>query len=345
MTFSPPILSLLLAAAVASRLAAGDAVVTNLIPDPSFEAASATSPWRLSDSAAQLTTAQKRSGQQSLMLANDGKGVAGQAVHNAVQTGIPIAGLEPGREYVFTVQVKAENVTGVGGGGKPLVVLRWRDATGRKLAMEMYNWAPYGTYDFRPSILHLQAPEGAAQLDVGFRSWWDCLTGVTWWDDVSFHPRLVPGRGALIETLEAETAAVRAGGKVADNLAGFSGTGYFVPKDADAALEWNNVAGDGECVLAIRYSWEGAAKPLELSVNGASLGKRTPALTGRRGSYATENWPVRLAPGPNVVRLAIPTVGRDDKVRPMIDRLEVYRASSSARGHAESPPAPISANP
>lgn len=302
----------------------------NLVPDPSFEEPTATTAWKSADAASMLTTAHQRSGAQSLMLLNDGKGVKGTALHNVGQVGVPVAGVSPGREYVFTVFVKAENVTGVDAGGKPLVVLRWSDSSGRRLAQEMYDWAPYGSYDFQKRVLHLQAPAGASKIDIGFRSWWDCLTGATYWDDVGFAPRDVPGRGALLETHEAEAASAQAKGRVANVIPGFHGTGYFVPTASGAVLEWKDIAGDGQRVLAVRYSWEGAAKPLELLVNGASLGKKLPVCTGRRGSYATENWTARLSASRNTIRLVIQTQGMNEKISPMIDRLEVYAASPSA---------------
>jgi hypothetical protein len=320
-----------LAAAGACCLLARAALAQeNAVPDPSFEQPAATSPWKSADAASQLTTAHRHSGAQSLMLRNDGQGVKGTALHNVGQAGVPITSIAPGREYVFSVFVKAENVTGVDAGGKPLVVLRWRDAANRKLAQEMYDWAPYGSYDFQRRILHLQAPAGATQIDIGFRSWWDCLTGATYWDDVGFSPRVVSGRGALLETHEAEAAGTRERGKVANAIPGFHGAGYFVPTASGAALEWNDIAGDGQRVLAVRYSWEGAAKPLELLVNGASLGKKLPVCTGRRGSYATEHWTAALPARRNTVRLVIQTQGVNEKICPMIDRLEVYAATPSA---------------
>ncbi len=296
----------------------------NAIPDPSFEEPAATSRWSSADGASGLTTDRARSGRQSLWLRNHGQGVRGTALHYAGQAGVPVAGVSPGREYVFAVHVRAEDVSGVGAGGKPLVVLRWRDAAGKALGAELYDWAPYGTYDFQRRILHLQAPEGAARIDVGFRSWWDCLTGVTYWDDASLVPRTVPGRGGWLAAYEAEEAAGRSDVRVAREIDGFHGSGYLVPTADGAVIEWDQVAGGGPRVLAVRYSWEGAARALELFVGGASQGRRVPVCTGRRGSYATENWAVVLPPGRNAVRLMVRIQGAQEKICPLIDRLEVY---------------------
>jgi hypothetical protein len=134
----------------------------------------------------------------------------------------------------------------------------------------------------------------------------------------------------LLGTFEAEAAATQTGGKIAASIPGFSGAGYFVPAISGAVLEWNDITGGGDRVFAVRYSWEGSAKPLELFVDDASLGKKNPAWTGRRGSYATENWPARLAAGRHTVRLVTQIPGRAEKICPLIDRLEVYDADAAS---------------
>jgi hypothetical protein len=321
--------TLALTLAAASLAAASRASAQgNAIPDPSFEDPASSTRWVSSDSASRLTPLQKRTGAQSIMLLNDGTGVVGTSVHNVTQTNIPVAGVAPGQEYAFTAYVRAENVTGIGAGGKPLTVLRWRNASNQKIAEELYNWAPYGSYDFRPLTLHFQAPAGAAKIDVGFRSWWDCLTGRTYWDDASLVPRVIPGRGALLASYQAETADTRSGGLVASAFAGYTGTGYYEVTATAAALQWSNVAGGGDRVVAARYSWEGSAQPMELFVNGASQGKRTPALTGRLGSYATENWTVTLPAGGNTIRLSVQKSASGGQ--PLIDRLEVYGTTTGS---------------
>lgn len=196
------------ALAICAVLALSGGAAENSVFDPSFEAPAATSPWRPSDGSSRLTTEHRHTGAQSLRLDHAGKGEAERSIHQAVQTAIPVAGVSPEKEYVFRVHVKAARVTGVGGGGKPLVVLRWRDSAGKKLAGELYDWAPYGTYDFQARTLHFQAPAGAAAIDVGFRSWWDCLTGTTWWDITTAGPaeKICP----LIDRLEIYAAATSA---------------------------------------------------------------------------------------------------------------------------------------
>jgi hypothetical protein len=58
-----------------------------------------------------------------------------------------------------------------------------------------------------------------------------------------------------------------------------------------------------------------------------SQGSKQPNVTGRRGSWATENWNVNLPSGNNTVRLVIGKSSlTGEKIRPQIDRLEVYGA-------------------
>ena len=319
----------LIVLASGALLSSATVAEANSIPDPSFEKPAASSNWKRSDYASSLSKTVKRSGAQSLRLLNDGTGSTGtRRVHNVVQSSIPVAGVVRGKEYEFTVYVRGENVRGIGGGGKPLTVLRWRNASNGRLAGELYNWAPYGTYNFTPMKLHFQAPAGAAKIDVGFRSWWDNLSGVTYWDDANLVPRVIPGRGSLLSTYQAETANIRSGGRVSSVIGDYTGSGYYDVTSNGAVLEWNNVAGGGQRVIAVRYSWEGASKPLEVFVNGVSQGRKTPVWTGHRGSYATENWKVNLPAGSNRVRVRIEKAsGGGAKIQPLIDRLEVYSAA------------------
>ncbi len=219
--------------------------------------------------------------------------------------------------------VKGNNVVGIGAGGKPLAVVRWRNAAQQKIRSEMYNWAPYGTYDWRQMKLHLQAPQDATGVDVSFRSWWDCTGGETYWDDVSLTPRDFGSRGSLLANYQAENADIRTGGSIQTYHPDYTGSGYFDVTSDGAILQWNNVAGGGDRILAARYSWEGVVRYLELFVNGVSQGRKKPELTGRRGSWASELWNVNLPAGSNTVRLKIGNVGGED-AQPMIDRLEVY---------------------
>jgi hypothetical protein len=198
------------------------------------------------------------------------------------------------------------------------------DSAGKKHVMEGYDWAPLGTYSWNKRTLHLQAPANAAMLDVSFRSWFWCISGTTFWDDVSFAPRVIAGRGALLSTYQAETANTRSGGVVAVDEPDFTGTGYFDVTTNNAVLEWTNVQGGGSRVIAMRYAWEGGGRPVDLLVNGVSQGKKTPVLTGRRGFWATENWTVNMPNATNTVRLVVGKASGTTKIQPQVDRLEIY---------------------
>jgi hypothetical protein len=218
-------------------------------------------------------------------------------------------------------------VTGANGpGDAPMIVLRWRDAAGSLITKEMYNWAPLGTYDWRQMRIHVQAPPNAAQVDVAFRSWWLCIDGTTFWDDVVVAPRAFPNRGSRLASYQAEAATTRTGGSVRSAEPDYSGTGYFDVTTNSAVLEWNNVQGGGARVLSMRYALEGAARNVQLFVNGVSQGSKLPTTTGRRGSWATEDWLVNLPSGNNTVRLVIGKANGGEKIQPQIDRLDVYAA-------------------
>ena len=290
----------------------------NIIPDPSFERG--TAKWQLGDYASSIVSAPTRTGSKALKLINDFNGTKAPS-HNAGQ--YRINGVVGDREYVYTVWVKGNNVTGIGAGGKPLVVVRWRNAAQQTIREEMYNWAPYGTYNWREMKLHMQAPSAATGVDVSFRSWWDCTGGQTYWDDVSLAPRDFGSRGSLLATYQAENANTRSGGSVKSTYPDYTGSGYFDVTSDGAILQWNNVAGGGDRVVAARYSWEGNVRYLELYVNGVSKGRKQPVGTGRRGSWASELWNVNLPAGSNTVRLKIGNAG-GEKAQPMIDRLAVW---------------------
>ena len=295
----------------------------NIISDPSFEGGTAN--WQLGDYASSIVSAPTRTGSKALKLINDFDGTKAPS-HNAGQ--YRINGVVGGKEYVYKVWVKGNNVTGIGAGGKPLVVVRWRNAAQQKIREEMYNWAPYGTYNWREMKLHMQAPSAATGVDVSFRSWWDCTGGQTFWDDVSLAPRNFGSRGSLLATYQAENANTRSGGIIRSTYPDYTGSGYYDVTSTTAILQWNTVAGGGNRVVAARYSWEGNVRYLELFVNGVSQGRKTPEGTGRRGSWATENWNVNLPAGSNTVRLQIGNAGGGEKVQPLIDRLEVFSSGS-----------------
>lgn len=303
-------------------------VSANLIPDASFEGGVAY--WTLGDYASSISTTVARTGSKSLRLLNDGDGEVGSPNHNAGQ--YRIEGVVPGEEYVYTVWVYGNAVAGNGSGGKPLAIVRWRNAAGQQIDDEMYMWAPYGSYGWTSLQIYLQAPSDAAEVDISYRSWWDCTAGQTYWDDVELVERSLAPADTLLLTYQ-EDVARRSGGSIATSEPNYTGSGFFDATSDDAYLEWD-VTGGGERVLSFRYSWEGNVRPLELFVNGATQGTQSaPVATGRRGSWASNLWTVNLPSGSNTVRLTLGSAG--GVASPMIDKLDVYSTTSSEQGTAD----------
>jgi hypothetical protein len=295
----------------------------NIIPDPSFEAG--TENWTfVVYNASSIDSTTARTGSNSLLLINDAQ-AAGKS-HNVWQYNIP--NVVGGLEYEYNVWVRGDNVTGVDAGGKPLAVIRWLGAGGNLLSTERYLWAPYGTYNWRQLKINLQAPADAAQVNIGFRSWKDCLTGTTHWDDVSLSPRDLSARGVLLGTYQAEDASSFSGGAIDTQEEGYTGSGYFFPDTANAIIEWDNIPGGtdgGIRILSFRYAIEGNPLNWELLVNGESQGIVKPSATGMLNSWASSDWEVTLQSGDNTVRLRVaqPTSG------PFIDKLELYQKAGT----------------
>ena len=323
-------------------LALAGVVQANLVMDPSIEQGAPH--WVPEDYGSAIVRGVARTGNQSIKLINDGTANrATSKTHDVRQTGT--GGVKPGTEYTLTVWVKGQNVKGIGAGGKPLTVLRWKSAAGAKLTQECYMWAPYGSYDWIPMRINLEAPPGAARFDVGFRSWWDVTGGVTWWDDVSLVPRDFSHRGGKLATYQAEDGTI-AGGKTARHEPNYTGSGYVVPSKG-GKLTWNvNGGGGGTRVLSMRYAHEGGPGEVELYVNGARKDKVKFAATGRVSSWATHDWTVPLKAGANTVALKFTKVSGKG---PYVDRLDVYaRAGSSGGGgggNEPPPPTPTAAAP
>jgi hypothetical protein len=170
----------------------------NLITNPSFE--SGASGWDLQAGAnTTISTAAARTGSKSLKLVNTGASKSNSAVHS-------FTSVKGGTEYVFSGWVKGVNVVGKHAGGKPLLLIQWYSSSGAKLGSNAYHWAPYGTYNWRQMLFNVQAPALAAKARVTLRSWYDCTSGHTYWDDISLAPRNLSYRGNLIGTYQAENA-------------------------------------------------------------------------------------------------------------------------------------------
>ena len=292
----------------------------NLIPDPSMEKGTAV--WTMGNYTTTIDNTIARSGSKSIKVVN----VGAKPSHNAYQYNIP--GFQPGKEYTYTVWVKGTKVDGHGTGGKPMSVLRWKDSANNKILDGLYMWAWYGTYDWRQVKIHFQAPPNATKIDVMFRSWFDCLSGYTNWDDASLTLRDLSYRGALTGTYQAEQAKVRSGGKIATYEKNYTGSGYFNVTSAGAYLEWDNVSGGtdgGSRILAFRYALEGGEKNWEVFVNGVSQGEQRSTGTGYQNSWASFDWKVNLKPGNNRVRVKVLSLIKG----PNIDKLDVFQAAGS----------------
>ena len=64
-----------------------------------------------------------------------------------------------------------------------------------------------------------------------------------------------------------------------------SGSGYYDVTVDGAVIEWQNVISGTNRTIAVRFSWEGSPRDIELLVNGVSAGKSEPVPTGRRGTW------------------------------------------------------------
>ena len=111
-------------------------------------------------------------------------------------------------------------------------------------------------------------------------------------------------------------------GTVDSNHAGFSGTGFCnTTNAAGSAEEWTVTREQaGTASLVFRFAnGTTAARPMDLVVNGASVGTLTFAGTGAWTTWQTASVPATLAAGTNTVRLTATTAGGG----PNIDYVEV----------------------
>ena len=302
----------------------------NLVSNPGFE--SGTTSWNLRDYASSLVSSPTHNGSKALKLINDFTGDSGDPMHQTIQYGV--SPTPAGKEYIFSVWVRGDDVRGIGGGGKPIAALNWRKSTGGGTGRRgLYMWAPYGTYTWRQMKIYCEAPPTAAKCDVDARSWWDCTNGITYWDDWSVVERDFSDRGSLLGTYQAESADVISSCDIRSAEPDYTGSGYVYPESSTAYVQWNSVnEGAGERIFVVRYSMEAGSPTFELLVNGASKGTKTMVATGSPEGWGTESWTANLNTGDNTVRLKL----RQGVVGPWIDKLDVYAPASS--GPTPDPP-------
>lgn len=215
-------------------------------------------------------------------------------------------------------------------------MLRWKNSSNGNLAKDMYMWAPYGTYDWIPSTIHLQAPSGATKVNVGFRVWWDVTGGISYWDDNSLSLREFPDRGNLLASYQVEDGTI-SNGALETAEPDFSGSAYLKPNN-NGYVQWANVSGGatgGQRIISMRYAYEGNVKNVQLLVNGVAQPLVKPAATGRTSSWASHDWIVNLNPGNNTIRLR----AVEYTAGPLFDKIDVYAMAGSGGTPTVSSPA------
>ncbi len=173
-------------------------VQENLVPNPSFEEVEGDLPvaWAPESArpgiapAVRCTTGRARSGSRSLVMSGDGKrGVAGQAVARC-------AAITPGRDYVATAYVQAENVAGVYESAWAMVI--WRRDSDTRMPRGAYLDSIERDGEWWRLSTRVRAPEGAVSVELSL----GCALepeGRVWWDDVSLQevPAVRPRRVRL----------------------------------------------------------------------------------------------------------------------------------------------------
>jgi alpha-L-fucosidase len=107
---------------------------------------------------------------------------------------------------------------------------------------------------------------------------------------------------------EAENATL-SGATVATNHPGFSGTGFVDYANApNGFIEWTiNGATAGPTNLTVRFAnGSTAARPLTVTLNGATVGTIAGGVTGSWSTWTTNSLPATLTAGTNTVRAAAP---------------------------------------
>ena len=301
--------------------------LANIVNDPSFEGTTAN--WDLDDANTVFVNSPVRTGTQALQLTH-------LTDRSRTVYQVNAAPVEAGKEYTYDVWVTGNGLTGT---GKPLALVRWRDAAGQiiktgdtNISQESFRFANLGTYGYTQAsmLMHIQAPGKAASVDIGFRAFIETTAGTSTWDDVNMRLRTqnFAQKGDRLASYEVEDAAILTGGDLESAHIDYSKNGYYDVHTDGAVIEWNNVVSGTGRTVAIRFSWEGNARPIQLLINGVLHGSSTPIPTGRRGTWATHIFTgVNLPNASNTVRLIVGKTG-GEKSQPMIDKLDIHAAGN-----------------
>jgi predicted amidohydrolase len=170
----------------------------NLVPNPSFEQVEGDLPvaWAPKSARPEIapavasSTGRARSGSRSLVMSGDGRhGVAGQAVARC-------AAITPGRDYLATAYVQAENVANIYEFAWAMVI--WRGDSDSRMPRAAYLDSIERDGEWWRLSTRVRAPEWAAQVELTL----GCALkpdGRVWWEDVSLQevPAVPPRRVRL----------------------------------------------------------------------------------------------------------------------------------------------------
>ena len=94
-------------------------------------------------------------------------------------------------------------------------------------------------------------------------------------------------------------------GTIDNNNSGFTGDGFFNTDNAVGnGVEWSIDGSSGVYTVICRYAVEGAARPANLIINGATVSENIPfATTGSWTDWTTQSFNVTLSAGLKSIRL------------------------------------------
>jgi acetyl esterase/lipase len=121
---------------------------------------------------------------------------------------------------------------------------------------------------------------------------------------------------------EAETYSRKLSSEFSKAVAGFTGTGALRLGGGQGYVEWGHVdvPAAGEYRLSLRYlNQADAARPYDLRVNGAVVGRVAFAPSAPGAAWSAESVKVSLKAGRNAIRLTATSAGAG----PLLDRMDV----------------------